>query len=364
MPKTKKFDPDQPRDESGRFGSGGGMGVGGNDSGSLGSSGSGASIESRGTSLKVSDESVSGTVVIETRDDFDTDSVSDSDVADYVSSDDAIGSYGGNAGSALAGNIAGTKVTGVKRGKGYITAKVTFELETPVSEMESGDSYGTFGLTRGTLGLEGKQRRLTMPTPKADESRDDYVSRCIPILINEGTTDDSKQAAAICHSMWEKHTAEKEGRNARPAELAVVALTLAAKGCKQGNGWLVRRKQMEKLCPSCGDAMGKMGIDRLDLLRLKQMPEPLKQGLCDKFGPDPGLFTECVGSSLGDFDPGDQDAFCAWLHHECTGEWPGEHKESHQAIGGVTVNLPPIELSPSGETRLLDRLTTSPNHLF
>ena len=41
-----------------------------------------------------------------------------------------------------------------------------------------------------------------MPTPRANETEDDFVSRCIPYIINEGTTDDPIQAAAICHSMW------------------------------------------------------------------------------------------------------------------------------------------------------------------
>jgi len=44
-----------------------------------------------------------------------------------------------------------------------------------------------------------------MPTPNEGESENEYVSRCIPIVIHEGTAKDSKQAAAICHSMWDEH---------------------------------------------------------------------------------------------------------------------------------------------------------------
>ena len=47
-----------------------------------------------------------------------------------------------------------------------------------------------------------KQQRI-MPTPHANESRKDFVSRCIPIVLDEGTARDSKQAAAICNSMWQ-----------------------------------------------------------------------------------------------------------------------------------------------------------------
>ena len=44
-----------------------------------------------------------------------------------------------------------------------------------------------------------------MPKPGKNEKRKDFISRCIPIVINEGTTKDPKQAAAICHSIWRKH---------------------------------------------------------------------------------------------------------------------------------------------------------------
>ena len=44
-----------------------------------------------------------------------------------------------------------------------------------------------------------------MPTPDKNETKKHYISRCIPTVINEGTTKDPKQAAAICFSMWKKH---------------------------------------------------------------------------------------------------------------------------------------------------------------
>lgn len=40
-----------------------------------------------------------------------------------------------------------------------------------------------------------------MPTPNPGESRDDFVSRCIPIVIDEGTPQD--QAEAVCFSIYE-----------------------------------------------------------------------------------------------------------------------------------------------------------------
>ena len=44
-----------------------------------------------------------------------------------------------------------------------------------------------------------------MPTPNKGESEDEFVDRCIPVIIEEGTTDDPDQAAAICHTIWKEH---------------------------------------------------------------------------------------------------------------------------------------------------------------
>jgi hypothetical protein len=62
-----------------------------------------------------------------------------------------------------------------------------------------------------------------MPTPNKGESKSDFISRCIPYVIREGTTDDSSQAAAICHSIWKK---SKEKNNMKGER---VLLHLSAK---------------------------------------------------------------------------------------------------------------------------------------
>lgn len=49
-----------------------------------------------------------------------------------------------------------------------------------------------------------------MPTPKPNESKKEYIDRCIPIVINEGTAKDGQQAAAICNSMWKEKKFEKD----------------------------------------------------------------------------------------------------------------------------------------------------------
>jgi HK97 family phage major capsid protein/HK97 family phage prohead protease len=42
-----------------------------------------------------------------------------------------------------------------------------------------------------------------MPKPGKNESHDDFISRCIPIVLDDGTAKDQAQAVAICNSIWE-----------------------------------------------------------------------------------------------------------------------------------------------------------------
>lgn len=43
-----------------------------------------------------------------------------------------------------------------------------------------------------------------MPTPNKGEHETDFISRCIGVVLNDGTAMDSSQAAAICHSKWKE----------------------------------------------------------------------------------------------------------------------------------------------------------------
>lgn len=47
-----------------------------------------------------------------------------------------------------------------------------------------------------------------MPKPHKGEKKKDFISRCIPMLIDEGKEKD--QAAAICYSFWERKDEETE----------------------------------------------------------------------------------------------------------------------------------------------------------
>jgi len=49
-----------------------------------------------------------------------------------------------------------------------------------------------------------------MPTPKAGESQQSWMSRCIPQVKADKTAKDQKQAVAICLSMWKKRSEDEE----------------------------------------------------------------------------------------------------------------------------------------------------------
>lgn len=47
-----------------------------------------------------------------------------------------------------------------------------------------------------------------MPSVRPGESREDFISRCIPIVMEEGTANSPDQAAAICYSKWDEHVSK------------------------------------------------------------------------------------------------------------------------------------------------------------
>lgn len=47
-----------------------------------------------------------------------------------------------------------------------------------------------------------------MPNPQPGESEQEFVSRCIPIVLDDGTAKDDKQAAAICYSIYRGKSAK------------------------------------------------------------------------------------------------------------------------------------------------------------
>lgn len=95
-------------------------------------------------------------------------------------------------------------------------------------------------------------------------------------------------------------------------------------GASKSGSVRVPLEVVREACPGCADKMEDLGLKALVVG--KQMPAELLDGLCGMFS-DPGFFTEC---SQHDFEGqiSDVEAFCAWLHFECTGAWPSEQSMS------------------------------------
>lgn len=55
-----------------------------------------------------------------------------------------------------------------------------------------------------------REEVVSIPNPKPNEEKKEFIDRCIPIVIEDGTAETPEQAVAICNSMWE--TAKKKSR--------------------------------------------------------------------------------------------------------------------------------------------------------
>lgn len=52
-----------------------------------------------------------------------------------------------------------------------------------------------------------------MPTPNKGEKQEDFVKRCIPIVLKDGTTKDNDQAVAICENIFREHEKKKDAQS-------------------------------------------------------------------------------------------------------------------------------------------------------
>lgn len=48
-----------------------------------------------------------------------------------------------------------------------------------------------------------------MPTPRTDENRDQFISRCISYLFNREGVTDKQHAYAKCTGIWNQHKERK-----------------------------------------------------------------------------------------------------------------------------------------------------------
>jgi hypothetical protein len=48
-----------------------------------------------------------------------------------------------------------------------------------------------------------------MPTPQENETEENFIQRCIPIVLNDGTAETPEEAYAVCASMYEADKFER-----------------------------------------------------------------------------------------------------------------------------------------------------------
>lgn len=92
----------------------------------------------------------------------------------------------------------------------------------------------------------------------------------------------------------------------------------------------ITRKQMESICPSCAKTMKRLRLTKVNVAALKQMPDNMLAGLCEKFGGEDGFRTRCMEGISDKID--DAGAFCNWLENECHGTWAKASMSDHESL--------------------------------
>jgi len=76
-----------------------------------------------------------------------------------------------------------------------------------------------------------------MPTPREGEERDEFMERCIPQVIDDGTAEDQDQAVAVCSSMWEQAQEGEEEQEGKMKIVKTVPIKILER--KEGGGRIV-----------------------------------------------------------------------------------------------------------------------------
>jgi hypothetical protein len=79
-----------------------------------------------------------------------------------------------------------------------------------------------------------------MPTPREGEDRKEWLKRCVPVVLEDGTAEDQDQAVAICNSMWEENMEKKTEKQAETDTLIAWGGAVKALGDGKIGGYLVR----------------------------------------------------------------------------------------------------------------------------
>lgn len=162
---------------------------------------------------------------------------------------------------------------------------------------------------------EQKPRAKTFAEIVAEQTEWDRKWRMRSALVQSITSilDDDRVAAA-----------DKADRVAESVRQYV-----AAGGVESYRRTFVDREDVARICPPCAEKMRARGIQKIaaealfDRLAEINLPQKTIDALCEKWK-DPGFFDSCMEWAA---DKGLGEGFCAALHKECEGIWPGEHTD-------------------------------------
>jgi len=82
-------------------------------------------------------------------------------------------------------------------------------------------------------------------------------------------------------------------------------------------------------------------------LAVRQLSLPLRKAIVGKWS-DPGFFQHCMDTIVPKAQPSDPESFCAWLHNELTGIWPGEHRGGKSSSATLVKAADGMEYAPEG----------------
>ncbi|HEX7090634.1 MAG TPA: HK97 family phage prohead protease [Longimicrobiales bacterium] len=183
---------------------------------------------------------------------------------------------------------------------------------------------------------------MPLPRPERGESRRQFIGRCMSLPHMRNEFPDRRQRAAVCFSQW-----RDAHRRRRRKENAVEPLTVDALGTfdakaeerARADGFrdvVLTLDEVKRLCPSCADKIAAAGASEVKLTAAQIA------GLCRHVGRrDPGFFRRCMRTSFGAFQPSDKASFCAWLHQQCTGIFPGAHRRRSETMDGIEIKRAP-----------------------
>jgi len=175
---------------------------------------------------------------------------------------------------------------------------------------------------------------------------------------------DRRQRAAVCFEQWrDAHRIRRSKENDAVETLTVDALgTFDAKAEERAraDGFrdvVLTLDEVKRLCPSCADKLAAAGASEVKLTAAQIA------GLCRRVGRrDPGFFRRCMQTSFGSFQPADKASFCAWLHRQCTGIYPGAHRRRSETMDGIEIKRAPARFGvkePDEEQRTFRGLAST-----